>query len=339
MPRAVLRAIATHLPAAVLTNDELAARLGVWTSAQILEKTGIRERHIAAPEETASDLAFAAARKLIDSGRLDPASVDALLFCTQAPDHLLPTTACLLQERLGLPRTILALDYNLGCSGYVAGLALAKGLIESGLARTVLLLTADTYSKFIHPQDRSVCTLFGDGAAATVISAGDAPGAGLGAFLFGTDGRGGNQLIVPTGGARRPRTPESAVTTTDADGNTRSADNLYMNGREIFRFAITTVPRTVTQLLEKAGLTPAAVDYLVLHQANRYMMDELVRKMQWPPEKAPMRVENLGNTVSSTIPFVLEEMAADGRLTTGKRLLLVGFGVGYSWAGCDLTWA
>lgn len=339
MPRAVIQSLATHLPAAVLSNDDLAARLGVWTSAQILEKTGIRERRVAAPDETAADLAFAAARKLIDSGRLNPASVDALLFCTQAPDHFLPTTACLLQERLGLPRTILALDYNLGCSGYVAGLALAKGLIESGLARTVLLLTADTYSKFIHPQDRSVCTLFGDGAAATVLAASDAPGAGLGAFLFGTDGRGGSQLIVPTGGARRPRTPESAVPATDADGNTRSADNLYMNGREIFRFAITTVPRTVTQLMEKAGLTPATVDHLVLHQANRFMMDELVRKMQWPPEKAPMRVENLGNTVSSTIPFVLEEMAADGRLTPGKRLLLVGFGVGYSWAGCDLTWA
>jgi 3-oxoacyl-[acyl-carrier-protein] synthase-3 len=339
MPRAVIASLATHVPAGVLDNAALAARLGHWTEEEIFAKTGIRERHVAAPEECASDLAFAAARQLIDSGRLHPSAVDAVLFCTQAPDFLLPTTACLLQDRLGLRRDVVALDYNLGCSGYVVGLALAKGLIESGLARTVLLLTADTYSKFIHPLDRSVCTLFGDGAAATVLTASDHAEAGLGAFVFGTDGRGGDQLIVPTGGARRPRTPESAVPAADADGNWRAEDNLRMNGREIFRFAITTVPKAVADLLAKSGYTPETTDYLVLHQANRYMNEELIRKLRWPPEKAPLRLETLGNTVSSTIPFVLEELLATGRLTSGRRLLLVGFGVGYSWAGCALTWA
>jgi 3-oxoacyl-[acyl-carrier-protein] synthase-3 len=208
MPATIL-AIATHVPDAILANDELATRPGGWPAEQILEKTGIRERHIAAPGECASDLAFLAAKKLIDSGRLDPSSIDVLLFCTQAPDYFLPTSACILQERLGLPRTVLALDYNLGCSGYVVGLALARGMIESGQARRVLLLTGDTYSKFIHPGDRSVCTLFGDGAAATVV--GECPeGSGIGCTLFGTDGRGATQLIVPVacaGRAHRKRRP------------------------------------------------------------------------------------------------------------------------------------
>jgi 3-oxoacyl-[acyl-carrier-protein] synthase III len=339
MPRAILQSIATHVPEAVLTNEELADRFGNWSAAEILSKTGIRERHIAAPGECASDLAFAAAKKLIDDQRLGPSAVDALLFCTQAPDFLLPTTACVLQDRLGLPKNILALDFNLGCSGYVVGLSLAKALIESGQARTVLLLTADTYSKFIHPMDRSVCTLFGDGASASVLVAADDEARGLQMFLFGTDGRGANQLIIPAGGCRTPRSAETAIAMIDADGNIRTADNLYMNGREVFRFAITTVPKTVAQLMEKGGLAKDSVDYLVLHQANRYMIEELTRKMQWPAEKVPMHFDHLGNTVSSTIPFVLEQMVADGRLTPGKKVMLIGFGVGYSWAGCSVVWA
>jgi 3-oxoacyl-[acyl-carrier-protein] synthase III len=339
MRRAVIRSIATHVPEALLTNEELAARFGNWSADQILKKTGIRERHIAAPSECASDLAFAAAMKLLDSERLSPSAVEALLFCSQAPDYFLPTTACVLQDRLGLPKNILALDFNLGCSGYVVGLSLARGLIESGQVKTVLLLTADTYSKFIHPMDRSACTLFGDGAAATVLSATNDDAKGLQAFLFGTDGRGAKQLMVPAGGFRTPRSPQTAVAMTDADGNTRTAENLYMNGRDVFRFAITTVPKTVAQLMEDGGLTKETVDYLVLHQANRYIIDQLVRKMQWPAEKVPVHLERLGNTVSSSIPFALEQMMADGRLTHGKRLLLVGFGVGYSWAGCRVVWA
>jgi len=339
MRRAIVQSIATHIPEAVLTNEELATRFGNWSAGEILAKTGIRERHIAASGECASDLAFAATRKLIENQRLNPSAVDTLLFCTQSPDFLLPTTACILQDRLGLPKSILALDFNLGCSGYVVGLSLAKALIESDQARTVLLLTADTYSKFIHPMDRSVCTLFGDGASASLLVAADDEAKGLQTFLFGTDGKGANQLIIPAGGCRTPRSAETAIAKTDADGNIRTADNIYMNGREIFRFAITTVPKTVTQLMEKSGLAKESVDYLVLHQANRYMMEELTRKMHWPPEKVPMHFDRLGNTVSSTIPFVLQQMITDGRLTPGKKLLLIGFGVGYSWAGCSVVWA
>lgn len=336
--RARISAVASHVPERVLTNDELAERPGGYSAQQIFEKTGIRERRIAGEEECASDLAVAAAEKLFAGGAVTPDEVDYLLFCTQSPDYLLPTTACSIQARLGLPRTCGAIDFNQGCSGYVVGLSLAKGLIESGQARCVLLLTGDTYSKYVHPQDRSVCTVFGDGAAATAIRAHQGAG-GLGEFVFGTDGRGAKQLIVPTGGMRQPRTPATAIEQEDSDGNVRSSDNLYMNGREIFRFAITAAPKAIRVLMEKQSWTADELDHVILHQANRFMLDELVKRLKVDAERVPYEFEDRGNTVSSTIPIVLERMIESGRLDSGAKVLLCGFGVGYSWAGCTLEWA
>lgn len=338
MPRAVVDGVASWLPETRLTNDDLAGQMGTWSADQIFEKTGIRERRIAASDECASDLAVKAAQRLIGEGRLDPNEIDYILLCTQSPDYLLPTTACLIQERLGAPRSCGALDFNLGCSGYVYGLSLAKGLIESGQARCVLLLTAETYSKYIHPMDRSVRTLFGDGAAATVIRAQEGVEAGIGQFLFGTDGRGGKNLIVPAGASRLPASEATAVEAEDGDGNVRSRNDLSMNGREIFRFAIETVPRAIKALLERTGLTIEDIDFVVFHQATRFMLNELVRKMRIPAEKVPLELEDVGNTVSSTIPIVIERLAARNMLKSGHRLLLVGFGVGYSWAGGLVTW-
>ena len=337
MPRAIISAVASHTPERVLTNDELAARPGGYSADQIFEKTGIRERRIAGDDECASDLAVAAAEKLFASGRATPDEVDYLLFCTQSPDYFLPTTACVIQDRLGLQRSCGAIDFNQGCSGFVVGLSLAKGLIESGQARCVLLLTGDTYSKFIHPGDRSVCTVFGDGAAATVVRAHEGPG-GLGEFVFGTDGRGARQLMVPAGGLRQPRSEETAIAEEDSDGNVRSRDNLYMNGREIFRFAITAAPKSIRALLAKQEWTTDELDHMVLHQANRFMLDELVKRLKTAPEKVPYEFEDRGNTVSSTIPIVLERLIEGGRLQPGAKLLLCGFGVGYSWAGCTVEW-
>ena len=338
MSRAVITAIATHVPERVLTNEELEARGIGLTAAQILDKTGIEERRIAAPDECASDLAYQAARKLINQGALKPEEVDYVLFCTQSPDYFLPTSACLLQERLGLPRTCGAMDYNQGCSGYVVGLSLAKGLIESQQAQCVLLLTGETYSKHIHPQDRSVCTLFGDGGTATVIRWDETTTGGLGQFVFGTDGRGGKNLMVRAGGFRMPRSEATAQETVGKDGTIRSDNHLYMNGPEIFRFAIQVVPQTVNLLLEKAGLKKEELDYVILHQANRYMLDTLSRKLQLPKEKVPYEFAGVGNTVSCTIPIVLERMMQRDELRGGARCLLVGFGVGYSWAGAVVTW-
>jgi 3-oxoacyl-[acyl-carrier-protein] synthase-3 len=263
--------------------------------------------------------------------------IDFILLCTQAPDYLLPTSACLLQERLGVPRSAGALDFNLGCSGFVYGLSLARGLVESGAARRVLLLTADTYSKFIHPQDHSVRTLFGDAAAATVVGAANGPAPEIGPFVFGTDGRGAHDLIVEAGGARRPRDASSAVERLDANDNTHSADTLYMDGAEVLSFTLREVPAAISALLDKAGLVQDDIDYFVLHQANRFMLETLRKKIGVAPERMPLHLEHVGNTVSSTIPLALIGMREAGQLAPGKRLMLVGFGVGYSWAATLLN--
>ncbi|HEX8626142.1 MAG TPA: ketoacyl-ACP synthase III [Allosphingosinicella sp.] len=328
-----IAAVATHLPDRVLTNDELAGLFPDWSAAKILEKTGILERRIAADDETAGDLAFEAALKLFASGIASPGDVDFIILCTQAPDHVLPTTACLLQDRLGCRRDIGALDVNLGCSGYVYGLSLASGLIAAGMASKVLLLTADTYSKYINARDKSVRTLFGDGAAATLVAATDGGGRTIGPFVYGTDGSGGKDLIVETGGFRAPRCAETAIEADDGAGNVRSRDNLYMNGAAVMNFTLREVPRTYRRLLDRSGLAPEDIDYVVLHQANKFMLDALQKKLAVKDEKLPRRYEDIGNTVSSTIPFVLSDLLRDGKLSSGTRLILIGFGVGLSWAG------
>ena len=330
--RAAIAAIASYLPACELTNEALASEVGDWPADQIFEKTGIRSRRIAAEGECASDLGVAAARRLFESGACAPGDVDFLIFCTQSPDYFLPATACTMQARLGLPTTCGAVDINQGCSGFVYGLALAKSLVEAGTASRVLLVTADTYSKFLHPRDRSVRTLFGDGAAATLVVGREADDELIGPFVLGTDGRGACQLIVPVGGLRRRPDAETAVAREAEGGNWRSEQNLYMNGPEIFTFTLNAVPRAVEQLLLKANGGPQAVDYFVFHQANRFMLERLRNKLKIAPERFCIDLEDCGNTVSSTIPIALERARGRGSITSGQRVMLVGFGVGFSWA-------
>ncbi len=311
---AAIQAVEYHLPEGVLTNEELARAFPDWDAGKVAAKTGIARRRLAAPEECASDLAAAAARKLFAAGACRPEDVDFLLLCTQSPDHFLPTTACLLQERLGLPTRAGALDFNLGCSGFVYGLGLAKGLIETGQAANLLLLTAETYSKFLGPDDRTVRSLFGDAAAATLVR-GRPDGPWIGPFVYGTDGKGKDNLIVPGGGLRQP------------GGDVR----LSMNGPEVFTFTLRVVPRAVSEVLARAGKTADDVDLFVFHQANRYMLEHLRAKLKVPPEKFVVALEHCGNTVSSTIPIALKEAEGRGVLRPGMLVLLVGFGVGYSW--------
>jgi 3-oxoacyl-[acyl-carrier-protein] synthase-3 len=339
--KASVAAIEYSLPEALLKNEELAAKFSDWTSEKITDKTGITERHIAGADECASDIAVQAAQKLFDSHACRREDVDFLLLCTQSPDYFLPTTACLVQDRLGLPTTCGALDFNLGCSGFVYGLGLAKGLIETAQAKNVLLVTAETYSKFIHENDRSVRTIFGDGAAATLIQGvqiidetSDEP---IGPFIYGTDGRGAKNLIVPVGGMRqRNRSADEAHV--DEFGNERTSSNLYMNGGEIFNFTLRAVPEAIGRLLETMRLRLEDIDLIVFHQANRYMLDHLRKKLKIPEEKFVVAMERVGNTVSSTIPIALSDAAESGRLKDGQRIMVVGFGVGYSWAATVLRW-
>ncbi len=337
--QAFIRAIEYHLPETVLATAELAAQFPEWSVEKIDRKTGIAERHIAAPDECASDLAFAAARKLFASG-FDPSEIDALLLCTQSPDYFLPTTACLLQHRLGLPTRAFAMDFNQGCSGFVYGLGLAKGLIETGQAKRVLLLTAETYSKYIHPLDKSVRTIFGDAAAATLIEGRESGAEALiGPFVWGTDGSGANHLMVPAGGARCPRSSETAAEIQDDSGNCRSRNNLFMDGAAVFEFTLRAVPEAFHQLLDRAGKTVDDIDLFVFHQANKYMLDTLRIALDLPKEKFYIAMRHCGNTVSSTIPIALSHALAEGRLEPGKTVMLAGFGVGLSWGSALIRWA
>lgn len=339
--RAKIVDLAAFLPTQVLSNDALAALYPEWPAARIHDKTGIRQRHVAAEGETASDLAFAAALALFARGAVSAGEIDFVILVTQAPDYVLPSSACLLQHRLGIPRGAGALDVNLGCSGFVYGLSLAKGLVETGAARRVLLLTADTYSKYIHPRDKSVRTLFGDAAVATLVAADEAAPAhaheSIGPFVFGTDGSGARDLIVEAGGFRRPGDAASARELTDASGNVRSADHLYMNGADVFAFTLREVPQAIDALLDKSGLGRDDVGLYVLHQANRFMLDALRRKLGLDAARMPVCMEDVGNTVSSSIPLALIALREAGAIPTGARLMLVGFGVGYSWAATLIT--
>jgi 3-oxoacyl-[acyl-carrier-protein] synthase-3 len=318
--------IAVHLPERVETNAQLKAEFPSWDLDLIYEKTGIGARHIAAPDECASDLAVAAAKRLFADYDVDPQSIDFVLLCTQTPDYPLPTTACLLQNRLGLKTSVGALDFNLGCSGYVYGLSLADGLIRSGAARRVLLLTAETYSKYIHPADRSLRTIFGDGAAATLVEAGEEPT--LWAFQFGTDGTGADTLLVTKGGARPA---EQAIKPRHRQ---RWESALYMDGPSLINFTVAAIPQLVQNTLAAAKLTDRDVDFYLFHQATLKMLQQLRERMEVAPERLPIVLENCGNTVSSTIPILIDTLRRQRRLKRGMRSMLVGFGVGWSWAGC-----
>jgi len=329
--RAAIKAIRSFLPEKKLTNEQLAEQFGDWHASQILSKTGVAVRGIAGKDECASDLGVAAAKRLFDEGICAPDEIDFLIFCTQSPDYFTPTTACLIQNNLGLRTSCGAVDINQGCSGYIYGLALAKSLVEAGTARTVLLVTADTYMKFINPRDRSLLTLFGDGAAATLISSVESEDELLGPFVLGTDGRGANQIIVKAGGLRCRPSAETAVEKEDGSGNWRSDENLFMDGADVFGFALRTVPPTLQSLLEKSGLTFDQIDFVIPHQANKFVLERLRAKLKFPADKFWIDMENSGNTVSSTIPIALESALQQRRVKPGDRVALVGFGVGYSW--------
>lgn len=331
MIRAAIKAISSYLPEAELTNQQLAQEFEGVAAGSIYDKTGISVRRIAADSECASDLGVAAARKLFDNGSCAPDDIDFLVFCTQSPDYFLPTSACVMQDALGLRTDCGAIDVNQGCSGYIYGLAVAKSLIESGTARNVLFVTADTYSKFINPRDRSLRTLFGDGATATYLEGVESENELVGPFVFGSDGSGKADLILPAGGLRQPVDDAARVETQDEQGNWRSACNLYMNGGSVFNFTMRIVPATIEQLLAKSGLSLDEIDYFIPHQANKFMLERLRVKLKIPADKFFCDMEKTGNTVSSSIPIAFEMAKERNLVKTGDKVALIGFGVGLSW--------
>ena len=296
--------ISYYLPKMVLTNEKLVEIYPDWTTEKIFAKTGIASRHIVRDGESALDLADGAATKLFAAYGIDPASIDFLLLCTQSGEYKLPSSACLLQNRLGIPQTAGALAFDHGCSGFVYGLSLAKGLIAGGMAKNVLLVTAETYSRYIAPADKSTRTIFGDGAAAVLVDESEA--SKIGAFSFGTDGSGAEKLIVRDG-------------------------KLFMDGPEIFNFTLDIVTKTMDDVLVKNGLSRGDIDLYIFHQANKFMLDTIRKVNGLPQDKVYINLETTGNTVSSTIPIALKQLENVGRLKSDMKIMLMGFGVGLSW--------
>lgn len=302
--------VSYYLPEKVLTNDALVELYPEWTSEKILSKTGIASRHVAGDGETAVDLAEQAARKLFAERDVDPAEIDFVLLCTQSPDYRLPSSACILQDRLGIPTGAGALDFDLGCSGFVYGLAMAKGLVKAGVAQNVLLVTAETYTKYIGEMDKSTRTIFGDGATATLVD--EEAASRIGEFSLGTDGSGAEKLILKEG------------------------EHLFMDGPEIFNFTLDVVPKTMDEVCAKNGIIRDDVDLFVFHQANKFMLDTIRKVNHIPKAKFYVNLEDTGNTVSSTIPITLRRAEENGILHHGMKVMILGFGVGLSWGGTIL---
>ncbi len=318
----LIRAVDYALPSRILANEELAALFPEWPAAKVGEKLGIIERRIAGENETSADLAAQAAERLFARPECQRSEIDYVIFCTQTPDYILPTSACILQNRLGLSTSCGAIDFNLGCSGYIYGLGLAKGLIETGQAKNVLFLTGETYSKLMRPDDKSTRTLFGDAGSATWLAVQSDDGACIGPFVYGTDGSGGEDLIVRHGGFR-----EAGIPLGDGSG-------LCMDGTKIFNFSVREVAKSLNTLLERAQLSLVDVDLFIFHQANGYMLEFLRRKCGIPADKFFVHCDRVGNTVSNTIPIALHHAISEGRAPTGSKIVLVGFGVGLSWGAC-----
>lgn len=310
--------IAYHVPAATLDNAQCQELFPDLKASQIERKIGVVSRHIAANGETAADLAVQAAEKILAEHNRN--AIDYVIFCTQSPDFKLPASACIIHHRLGLKTSAGAIDINQGCSGYVYGLSLAKGLIASGSCRHILLLTGDTYTKYIHADDRGNRTIFGDGASATLISVSENPD--IGEFVFGTDGAGSHELIVENGACRHPAAPLED-----------KKSWLHMNGPEIFNFTIEMVPPLYKAVLAANAVDVESVDAVLFHQANTFMLKHLMELCAIPEEKFIIDMKDVGNTVSSTIPIALCRRVFSGYTGKKCKVLLLGFGVGYSWAG------
>ena len=330
-----IKALSYYLPERIVTNAELLKDFPEWSVDKVTAKVGVTSRHLAADNETAGDLAEKAARRLFEEYGISPSEIDFLLLCTQSPDYFLPSTACLLQHRLGIPVTSGAFDYNLGCSGCIYGLAVAKGLVSAGIARNVLLLTAETYSKYLHPSDKSNRSIFGDGAAACLISTDGF--VEIGDFVCGTDGSGAENLIVKTG-ASKQRKP-TGIFKEDEEGHTWYDDYLYMNGGAIFNFTLETVPVLVRQLLDKSGSQKEEIGYFIFHQANKFMLNTIRKVCVLPKEKFYVSLENTGNTVSSTVLIGLKDCLLNGTIKAGMQVVVAGFGVGLSWGGTILKFS
>ncbi len=327
-PSARVVGLGTYLPERILTNAELESRPELETSDEwIVKRTGIRERHLAAEGENTSDLATKAAEACLADAGASAEEVGLILVATVTPDMLFPATACLVQRNLGAKKAA-AFDLLLGCTGWVSALATAAQYVENGTYGNILVIGAEALSRITDWTDRTTCVLFGDGAGAVLVAPGE-PGAGLQSFVMVNYGEYGDLLALLAGGSRQRVTPEVIAAHDDC---------IKMSGREIFRLAVEGIPAVAEEAMAKAGIVAADVDLLVMHQANIRIIEAAAERLGFPGEKVAVTVDRHGNTSAASMPLALGTLRAEGRLSHGDTVLLVGFGAGFSLAAAVLRW-
>jgi 3-oxoacyl-[acyl-carrier-protein] synthase-3 len=325
----IIKQIAYYLPEKVITNADLANENPGWDIEKTEKKSGVKSRHISETDQTALDLAIRAVEKLFATGPITKEQIQAVIFCTQSPDYIMPSNSFLIHKHFNFNQDVWTFDYNLACSGYIYGLAIARGIIETGLADNILLITAETYSKYINQKDRSTSILFGDGAAASIISA--EKGMGIVDISLSSNGEKFDTFYIPAGGSKMPKNNDTINTTVDHSGNVRNLENIHMNGFAVWQFISKNVSEQVNRLLKKNNLGIEDIDLFVFHQASKMTLDSLVKMLKISDDKVFVNLENIGNTVSASIPIALKDAEDSGKLKRGDLILLSGFGVGLSW--------
>lgn len=325
------------IPQQRLTNAELAQRFGERQLASIIKMAGVQERRVVAPGETAADLAYWAAHRLLTDRQIDPRTIGLLIFASQTGDYQIPATACVLHNRLKLAENCAAFDINLGCTSYPYSLSVAHSMVSSGVTHKALVINADALTSVLHPMDRGLVPLHGDGAVASLVEPVVGPG-GFRGFMLGTDGSGYRHLMIPASGARIPRTEATRREIQDESGIIRTQETLYMNGPAIFHFSVYKIPEVIRQALDQFQLTVDDLDLVLLHQANKTMIDHIYRSLKVPPEKRFYFMENVGNVSGASTPMVLAEAWRQGLIRPGTRTLLAAFGVGLSWGVTVIEW-
>lgn len=321
-----IRAMAACVPRIIAYNKNLTNIMSEEEVEKMISSVGIRERRICDDDVFASDLCYKAAKKLMEDNDIAPESIDLLLFMSQCSDYRIPATACILQHRLGLSSDCAALDMSLGCSGYVYALSTAMAYASMDGINRVLLLDGEAFSKIVNPEDKVNVPLYGDAGTATLVEKGDYEEA---FFVLHTDGSGEDAVKIPAG-MRNTLTSDSIIATEREDGNKRSDVQIYMDGMEVFNFAIRVVPKGIKEMLKITGTGLDEVDYLIFHQSNKFMTDFFVKKLKFNADKVPYCIERFGNTSSASIPLTIVSELKN-KLTEPSKVVMCGFGAGLSW--------
>ena len=325
----IIKEIEYYLPEQVVTNSDLGKENPEWDIEKIEKKSGVKNRHIAGVNETALDLGIKAIEKIFERGKISKDEIDVIIFCTQSQDYIMPANSFLIHKHFNFKQEVWTFDYNLACSGYIFGLGIIRGLIETGLAKNVLLVNAETYSKYLNPKDRSTTILFGDGGAASIISKEDE--GGIIDIVLSSNGDKFDTFYIPAGGMKTPKSDSTSKSIADNSGNMKSLENIHMNGFAVWQFISKNVSKQISYLLEKNKLKTDDIDLFIFHQASKLTLDSLMKSLKLKEDKVFVNLQDIGNTVSASIPIAIKDAEQKGKLKRGDLILLSGFGVGLSW--------